>query len=566
MAVSWAFLGILRNQFASDDWELIRQTVGFRGFDARHLLWMLTTTRLANSTPLAWLSYAIDYAIWGLNPVGYHLTNLLLHALNAVLLQRLAARLLGRIFPAARPAELALGALIAALTFGLSPLRAESVAWASERRDVLAGAFYLSSILFYVRFTEDRNLGPRRGDYALSLVFYTGAALTKATVVPLPLALLALDVYPLRRLGAAETSLERRERLIEKLPYLALAVLAALLALRAQWTSGNLVALSEHSPSARLAQALFGLGFYVRKTVLPTGLHALYPLGHPRLLSRPTLTGLATLAAAAGLCATAGVTRRAQAVLWIYYAALLLPVLGLLQNGPQLVALRYSYLSCMGWAVLVGATATAAARLRSKYPARGAAALAALIVWLAAGTWALQHQIALWHDDRTLWGDVLVRYPLSADANANFAAALLRDKDFSGAENRARFALTLDAANTSANFTLAKALLAQNRPTEARTALAQGLKFNPVWAGGEALLGLALNADGRIDEALTHLQRAAELLPDSAQAQGNVGAVLALRGRYDQALPYFEQAARLDPAYAGQLEHLRHDLAGPHPR
>ncbi|NNN05643.1 MAG: hypothetical protein HKL90_07060, partial [Elusimicrobia bacterium] len=403
LAVSLAFLGILRNQFASDDWELIRQTVGFRGFDARHLYWMLTTTRLANNTPLAWLSYAVDYAIWGLNPVGYHLTNLLLHALNAVLLQRLASRLLGRIFPDAKPAELALGALVAALAFGLSALRAESVAWASERRDVLAGTFFLSSLLFYVKFALGRSSVERRKDYILSLVLYAGAALSKATVVPLPLALLALDGYPLRRLGAGETPRERRARLIEKLPYLALAALAALLALRAQLASGSLVALSDHSLTGRLAQALFGLGFYVRKTFLPIDLHALYPLGHPAALSLPTLVSLASIIAVAAVCAAVGVTRRAQAALWAYYLALLLPVLGLMQNGPQLVALRYSYLSCLGWAVLAGAAATAAARSRIKNPARSAAALAALAVWLAYGTWSLQRQIALWHDDLTLW-------------------------------------------------------------------------------------------------------------------------------------------------------------------
>ncbi len=527
---------------------------------------MLTTTRLANSTPLAWLSYAFDYAIWGLNPVGYHLTNLLLHALNAVLLQRLAARLLGRIFPDAEPFELALGALVAALTFALSPLRAESVAWASERRDVLAGMFFLSSLLLYVKFTLGQSFRARRRDYILSLALYIGAALSKATVVALPLALLALDIYPLRRLAATETPNERRARVIEKLPYLALAALAALLALHAQLASGNLVALAAHSPSARLAQALFGLGFYVRKTVFPDGLHALYPLGHPRLLSAPTLTGLATLAAAVGLCAAAGVTRRAQAALWIYYLALLLPVLGLAQNGPQLVALRYSYLSCLGWAVLAGAAATAAARARRKHPARGAAALAALVVWLASGAWILQRQIALWHDDFSLWGDVVARYPLSADANANFAAALLRGKDFPGAENRARLALGLDPTSTSAHFTLAKALLAENRPTDARDTLEQGLKSDPAWADGEALLGVALSAEGRADDALPHLQRAAALLPDSAPAQANAGAVLAQQRRYAQALPYFEQAARLDPAYAGQLEHLRRDLAGSRPR
>ncbi len=545
-----------------DDWALIGKTVGFRGFDARHLWWMLTTTHMANNTPLAWLSYGLDYALWGLNPAGYHLTNLLLHALNAALLYRLAALLLRRVFPAEAPRAVELGAAAAALAFALSPLRAESVAWASERRDVLAGAFYLATVLFYAKSALAREPRERRRGYAVSLAFFAGAALCKATVVPLPLALLALDVYPLRRLGAGERPREVRARLVEKLPYLALSAASAAMAVRAQLASGNLVSVADHAPANRLAQAVYGLGFYVRKTALPTGLHALYPLGRPTLLSAPTFISAATIALAALACAAAGVSRRAPAARWGYYAVRRLPVLGLLQNGGQLVALRYSYLSCLGWAVLAGAAAVAALRVRAKNPARGAALLGTLALWLAANAWALQGQLALWHDDRALWGDVLARYPLSADANVNFADALLQRKDLAEAERYARLGLALDPANVSAHFTLAKTLLAEGRPGEARDALERGLKFVPVWGDGDALLGVVLNTEGRVDEALPHLRRAAALLPGSAEVQGNAGAVLALHGRFAEALPYFQQAARLDPAYAGQLDRVRRDLAG----
>jgi tetratricopeptide (TPR) repeat protein len=562
LAAAVCFLGALRNQFVWDDWVLIVKTVGFRGFDARHLWWMLTTTHLANNTPLAWLSYAFDYAVWGANPAGYHLTNLLLHSLNAVLLFRVSTLLLRRAFAAEPSTSRAIeaGAAVAALAFAVHPLRVESVAWASERRDMLAGTFFLSTVLCYVKSALNREPRGQFRWYAASLAFYACAALSKASVVPLPFALLALDVFPLARLGAGETPRERRARFLEKLPYLPLAAASAAMAVRAQLRSGNLVSVSDHGLASRLAQALYGTAFYVRKTVLPTDLHALYPLGHPSLLSAASRFSALTIAVAAAACAATGVPRRAQAALWGFYLVMLAPILGVLQNGSQLVADRYSYLSCLGWAALAGAAAAAAVRGRAKNPGQSALILGALSLWLASNAWAVQRRLAVWRDDRALWGDVLERYPLSVDANVNFADALLRENDLAAAESRARLALSLEPANVSANFTLAKTLLAERRPADARDALERGLKFNPVWGDGDALLGAVLNAEGRADEALEHLRRAAVLVPNSAEIQGNAGSVLALRGRFAEALPYFERAAKLDPAYAGQLEHVKADL------
>jgi protein O-mannosyl-transferase len=525
---------------------------------------MFESTALGHFMPLSLLTYAADHAVWGLDPFGYHLTNLLLHALNAVLLCRLAALLLRRIFPGEKEGALELGAAFAALAFALHPMRAESVAWATERRDVLAGAFYLCAILSYVKSALGRDARERRRAYAVSVAFFLCAALSKATVVPLPLALLALDYYPLKRLGAGEPPREVRARLVEKLPYFAIAAAVSLAAIRAQ--RGDLASLADHGLAGRLAQILYGAGFYVRKTLLPLNLQPLYPLGRPILFAAPAFVGVATTALAVLGLAAAGVPRRAQAALWGYYLALLLPVSGLVQNGFQLVALRYSYLSCLGWAVLAGAAAVAALKLRAKSPLKGAAILGALALWLAANAWALQGQIAVWRDDRSLWGEVLSRHPLSPLANVNLADALLRDGELPAAESRARLALRLDPASVFANLTLARTLAAERRADEAREVLERGLALNADWGEGEALLGVLLNAQGRTGEALAHLRRAAALLPSSAEAQGNAGAVLATSGRFAEALPYFERAAALDPARAEQLERVRRDLAASRPR
>lgn len=540
--------------------------MGFRGFDLRHLRWMAATTHMANYTPLAWLSYAFDYSLWHLNPLGYHLTNLVLHAFNAVLYFLLARFLLSRAFLTEESSSwIEAGAVFSALAFSLSPLRVESVAWAAERRDVLSGFFYLATLLLYCRAAAGRDERERAGFRVLSIGAFFCAALSKATVVPLPAALLALDYYPLKRLGAGEKPAETRAVLLEKLPYAAVAGLAAAMAMRAQLVSGNLVAVARHGLSSRFAQVLFGLGFYVRTTALPAGLSALYPLAQGRgFPALPALESAATIAAAWFACEAAGVPRKAQAALWFYYAALLLPVLGLLQNGPQSVALRYSYLSCLGWALLAGAAAAAATRDRKKSFARSAAVLGALSAWLAANAWAAQAQIGLWRDGRTLWESVASRYPQSPDANMNLADALLQANEPREAQAYARTALRLSPGSRTARLTLAQALAAEGRGDEARAELERGLSEDQEWGDGHALLGVVLSAAGRGGEALAHLERAAALLPASAEAQANAGAGLALRGRFADAVPYAERAARLDPAnaaYSGLLRRVREDAA-----
>ena len=524
---------------------------------------MLTSTRMGYYAPLSWLSYAVDHALWGLNPAGYHLTGLALHALNAVLFYELSSLLLGLVFPKEDPRSLATGAVFAALAFAAHPLRVESVAWASERRDVLSGAFFLLTILLYVKAAGRGDKRERFRLRAWSVAAFACAALSKATVVPLPAALLALDVYPLRRLAAGERTAETRARLVEKWPYVLIAAAAAVLAIRAQLVSGHLTAVAEHGAAGRLAQAAYGAGFYVWKTLLPTGLCALYPLDARGVPGLSMLAGAAAAAAVAGACAALGVPRRAQAALWGYYLAMVSPVLGLLQNGPQLVALRYSYLPCLGWALLTGAAAVSALQHRTKQPIRSAAALGALSLWLASNAWAAQAQIALWRDDRSLWENVVSRYPLSAYANMNLAEGLLQEGRPKEAEAYARIAARLAPNDRAAIITLAKALSEEDRLPEAREALERGLRAEPDWGDGQALLGVVLSRQGR-DESAASLQRAAALLPSSAEAQGNAGASLALRGRFAEAIPYFEKAANLDPSnpsYAGQLERARRDLS-----
>src|SRR5881296_409007 len=231
-----AFLPALQNQFVNwDDHENFLDNPHYRGLGWTHLRWMWTT-HLGHYIPLTWMTLGLDYLLWGMNPVGYHLTSLLLHAANAVVFFFVVRRILTRALPSLseRGHALAVSAGFAALVFAIHPLRVESVAWVTERRDVLSGLLYLLTILMYLRAREREERG--RGWYWAAVGLFAGALLSKAMAVSVPVVLLILDVYPLRRLGGfvGWWSEPARRIYIEKIPFVLLAAAASAIAVMAQ--------------------------------------------------------------------------------------------------------------------------------------------------------------------------------------------------------------------------------------------------------------------------------------------------------------------------------------------
>jgi hypothetical protein len=385
------FLPSLGSDFVLwDDDMNFTDNPSYRGLSPSHLRWMFTTFHGGHYQPLSWITLGLDYTLWGMNPLGYHLTNLLLHAVNALLVYRLIAALV--------PGVGASAAAVGTLLFAIHPLRVESVAWATERRDVLSGLFFLLTVLAYVRYARARDAGrPWGGALVVSLACFMLSLLAKAWGVTLPLVLLVLDVYPLRRLARGGNALHL---LVEKLPY---AVLAAGGAVLAQLAS-NLVpakrTLVQHDVLQRAAQAAYGLVFYLWKTVVPTQLSPIYLLELTLRPTEPRYVACAVLVVAV----TVGVVlyrRRAPwaAAAWGCYVLILVTVLGFVQTGPQIVADRYSYLACLPWVVLVAA---ALARPLAR-PAAMALAVGALAVLGVATI----RQTRVWHDSRSLWEHTL---------------------------------------------------------------------------------------------------------------------------------------------------------------
>src|SRR5213594_4084847 len=275
-----AFLPTLQNRFVNwDDYENFLDNPHYRGLGWTHLRWMWTTHQ-GHYIPLTWMTLGLDYLLWGMNPFGYHLTSLLLHTANAAVFFFVVRRILTLALPS--PSErghaLAVSAGFAALVFAIHPLRVESVAWVTERRDVLSGLFYLLAILVYLRACERGARG--RGWYWLSVAVFGCALLSKSMVVNLPVVLLILDVYPLRRLGGfvGWWSDPARRIYVEKIPFVLLAAAASAIAVMAQSSVHAAASLAQLSLPGRLVVSAYGLGFYLWKMVVPVNLSPLYEL------------------------------------------------------------------------------------------------------------------------------------------------------------------------------------------------------------------------------------------------------------------------------------------------
>lgn len=407
-----AFVPALQGDFVNwDDPLNFLENPHYRGLGARELLWMWTTFHMGHYIPLTWLTLGVDYVLWGMDARGYHATNIALHAATALAFYFLALRLLRRALPGTASAGLRVGAAAGALLFAVHPLRAESVAWITERRDVLSGLFYMLAVIAYLKVADrpgNQGQTSQRGWYWTSLGLFACALLSKSITVTLPVALLLMDIYPLRRLGGARGWL-RRDVWLEKLPFFALSAAASIIAFTALIQLGNMKAMQEMSLPIRIVLSVYGLAFYLEKTVLPLGLAPLYQFPVEVTWWHFAIVFGATAAAVVALRRWPAVT-----VVWGFYLVTLLPVLGIFQNGPQVVADRYSYLACLPFAVIVGAGAA-----RRWAGAAGVRLLVGLwIVVLTSLTW---QQAGVWQSSLALWSHAIDVNPAGRAAHAHLA-------------------------------------------------------------------------------------------------------------------------------------------------
>jgi tetratricopeptide (TPR) repeat protein len=557
------FLPALNGGFVNwDDDHVLQENEHFRGLGWTQLQWMATAYWTGHYHPLTWLSFAIDYRLWGLDgngAFGFHLTNVILHMLNAGLFYLLARLLLTLAIPSEQgqtDAAVNVGVALAAMLFAMHPLRAESVAWVTERRDVLSVFFLLPCVLAYLGYVT----GWRRSGvwYGASIVLLLLSLLCKAWGMTLPVVLLILDWYPLGRFRKGESGTGGGGAiplLVEKLPFVVLAAGAAIQAAQAQSSAlYTMKTLAEYGLWQRIAQGFYGIAFYLWKTLLPTGLAPIYEI--PERMNPFEMRFI--FAAVVVLAITAAVVmmrrrRPAGLALWACYVVVVSPVLGLAQSGPQLVADRYSYVACLTWAILAGAGMVRLVRFCATSPrgntmlAWGAIASIGVLATLAGLT---VRQVCFWHDSETLWQRTLAVAPDSYNAHNNMAAVLGFRGDIAAAEQQYRAALAVKPDGAMALTNLGGLLSNSGRYEEALQYLQRGLPGNPDQVTALTSLAITLQRLGRYDEAVTLYRRQLDADPTVAQRArlySGLGGALGSQGKLSEAADCFRKAAALAP-------------------
>lgn len=528
-----------------DDDDLLFNEIRYRTLTLDHVAWMFSTSYAGHWQPLTWLSYSLDFHFWGLEPFGFHLTNVLLHAASMAVVYFLARRLLrigadrasqdacSEASSSAKIRTLAAGA--AALLFAIHPLRVESVAWVSERRDVLAAFFFLFAVSCHLRYVQAMQRGRSTVRplvwYAATLTSCGLSLLAKATAVTLPLVLLILDAYPLGRFRRTDVARVPDSRIwLEKLPFLTISLLVGVRALIAQNAQGALAPPSEHTLSARFAQACYGIVFYLRKTVWPTNLGPLYELpSRDVLLGNMFWWSLLGLGLMVMIAIAAHRRLPALTAALTVYAVTIAPVLGFAQSGPQLVADRYSYVACVGFAILLGGglarlLETDVFRRRRALRAVLALALAVLFTALQGSTF---RQCDVWKSSSTLWTHAIRVDPNNSVAHANLGDIYASLGEFSGALAHYRRSLELQPRDPITTHHAADTLAKTGNKPGAIALYERALQLDPGRAPVYTRLAQLLVDDSRPHDAAALLRNRMKTTPDDWQAAAFLADLLA---------------------------------------
>lgn len=500
LAVFVVYSPSLENGFVNWDDKTYVYENRYLGLPALAFLkWAFTSYYFANWHPLTLVSYAIDYSISGLNPFVFHLSSVLLHCLDTVLVFFLCLALISA-SGAKVSGKAYWAAIIAALLFGLHPLRVESVSWVSERKDVLSAAFSLLALLSYLKYAGKKSVSW----YAWTAAFTAAALLSKPMAVTLPLVMLILDYYPLQR-----TSVKTLAALVlEKTPFILMSAAVAAATILAQGERDAIW--GSFSPLERAAMAVKAYAFYLQKTVLPSGLAPLYPYpASVELLSFEYLLPAALLLALTFAAFRAG---RLYIAVWAYYLVTLLPVIGFIQAGPQFAADRYSYLPLAGPFVLAGLAASEVIMGRAGGALRKSAVLLSVLVFAVLCALTVRQQ-SIWKDSVSLWDHEIRSYP---------------------------------GASPIAYYNRGMASVEKGRHIESIEYFTAAVGMEPAFIKAYLNRGFSFSATGESEKAIRDFSKVLELDPDYAKAYLNRGFLYLQSGENSLALKDLTEAVRLD--------------------
>jgi tetratricopeptide (TPR) repeat protein len=557
-AILAVFAPLAHSDFISlDDAEYVRENPNINaGLTWHGLKWAMVNPVVGNWHPVTMLSHMLDCQLYGVHSGPQHLTNVFLHALNAVILFWVLLRLCRAGTAASTPSggrDVVWPAAWVAALFGLHPLHVESVAWISERKDLLSGFFFFLTLGAYASYVSKVKNG-RNGWtwYVLAIICLALGLMSKPMLVTVPFVLLLLDFWPLNRWGEKK---ERRRIILEKLPFLGLAIVFSIVAFVVQKKAGAVVAVESFPLPARLATAMVSYAHYLGKTFWPDSLIMLYPL-------LPWTTGQVIGATVLffGLCAGAIAAARRKPYLfvgWLIFAGMLVPVIGLVQVGQTAMADHYTYLPLIG--IFLGIAWLVRDLAISPALRLGAAALAILsLVLMGAAT---ARQVQYWKDSRTLFGYAVQVTDNNPVAHYILGALLDAEGREDAALNEFSAAVRYNPANVKALCGEGHILCDQGRFDEASERYQTALHFEPNSAKAHFGLGEVLVKERRADEAMEQYFLALNSNPNIAQAHYRLAELYSAKQDMAATIAHLQEALKTDPNYVMALNNLAWILA-----
>lgn len=516
--VAGVYLRTGSHQFVNlDDQSYVSQNPHIAsGLNSTTIAWAFSSVYSSNWHPVTWLSHMVDVQLYGMNPRGHHLTNVIIHTISSLLLLLFLVRHTGSLWRSSFVATL----------FAIHPLHVESVAWVSERKDLLCGFFWFLTLLAYGEFTVSR----RRLFYVASLAFFVLGLMSKPMIVTLPVIMLLMDVWPLDRFRR-EIDAQRRMpvRILtliqEKIPFLAGSLMSCAITIYAQQKEGSLAYSYELPFWMRFKNAVISYVQYIGKTFWPHDLAVYYP--YPA--SIPAWQFISSLTVLLLVSAAVWFFRRHSYLVtgWLWFLITLLPVIGFIQVGNQAMADRYSYIPIIG---LFMAVAWGVPELvRGQRGTRILALCAGIIIIVSSAlTW---QQIGYWRDSVTLFRHTLGVTSANAFIHYNLGLTLHVNEDLDAAIVEYRKALAITPNDKDAHNALGIALHGKGFLNDAFREYTQALRLDPNDMSTRINLGLLYFQQGDLDAAIREFQTALSLNPDSVNAADNLNRAIAAKRR-----------------------------------
>ncbi|HUA39786.1 MAG TPA: tetratricopeptide repeat protein [Candidatus Sulfopaludibacter sp.] len=499
-----------------------------RGLTWEGFRWALTYNAIGHWHPLTWLSHMLDCQLYGLNPAGHHLTNILLHTATVVLLFLVLYEMTCSLWRSA----------FVAAVFAVHPLRVESVAWVAERKDVLSAFFFMLTLAAYLRYVRQ----PSVLRYAAVMLCFALGLLSKNMLVTLPFVILLLDYWPLNRMRNAECAIRNfAGLLVEKIPLLALTIGSCVMTfLTPEKVSGFL-----RLPFAlRLENAAVSYVTYIGQMFYPSALACLYPNPTADLPLGQVVGALALLLVISAMVWAFRKPCPWLFVGWFWYLGMLIPVIGIVQISFYAHADRYTYLPQIGLYIVMAWAVTDLTSSRRYGRPLLATVGVVVIIALSVCTW---RQIAYWRDDESLWRHAIACTARNYIAYNNLGYGLAAEGRTAEAIEQYQNALELNPDFADGNNNLGTAFLDQGRLDKALEYYRRALAVDPNFAEAENNLGILFAKQGKPAEAIEHYQKAIEFKPTRAEFYGNLGNLLAGQGRASEAIPAFEKALEIAP-------------------